>query len=208
MYLVNTGFKKEDTARVDQGWEIVERNVTRIRGMVSDILYYAKPREPNWELLSLKQVLEDVAGLVRTKVEEQNIVFNVESDLDGGEFEADKQALRSLLINLLENSFDACRIDSRKEAHIVNIKSRGYPDSVELIVEDNGIGMDQETSDKAFSLFFSSKGSEGTGLGLFISNRIALSHGGKITLESESGEGTRFIVRLPRVRPVEDLQPN
>ena len=70
-----------------------------------------------------------------------------------------------------------------------------------LLVRDNGIGMDRETREKAFTLFFSSKGTGGTGLGLFISNRIARSHGGRIELKSEAGVGTQFVVALPRSRP-------
>jgi signal transduction histidine kinase len=73
---------------------------------------------------------------------------------------------------------------------------------VEFEVEDSGIGMDQETLNKAFTLFFSSKGT-GTGLGLFISDKIAQAHGGSIELESKLGVGTRFVVRLPRTRPPE-----
>ena len=64
-------------------------------------------------------------------------------------------------------------------------------------VEDNGMGMDQETREKIFSLFFSSKGIKGTGLGLFISNKIVDKHGGTIEVDSEPGRGTRFLVRLP-----------
>jgi signal transduction histidine kinase len=64
-------------------------------------------------------------------------------------------------------------------------------------VEDNGLGMDRETREKIFSLFFSSKGIKGTGLGLFISNKIVDKHGGDIVVESEPGRGTRFTVRLP-----------
>ena len=55
IYLVNTGFKKEEDDRVEKGWEIVETNVGRIRSMVSDILYYAKEREPNWETVSCRR---------------------------------------------------------------------------------------------------------------------------------------------------------
>ncbi len=64
------------------------------------------------------------------------------------------------------------------------------------------MGMDQETQEKVFSLFFSSKGT-GTGLGLFISEKIARAHGGDIDLHSKLGEGTKFVVSLPRVRPNE-----
>jgi signal transduction histidine kinase len=64
-------------------------------------------------------------------------------------------------------------------------------------VEDDGIGMDKETREKAFSLFFSSKGLKGTGLGLFISNKIVDKHGGDIAVDSEPGRGTRFLIRLP-----------
>ena len=67
---------------------------------------------------------------------------------------------------------------------------------------DNGIGMDQETRERAFTLFFSSKRGSGTGLGLFISNKIAQAHGGEIELESELNRGTRMIVKLPRKPPI------
>jgi len=68
--------------------------------------------------------------------------------------------------------------------------------------------MERETREKAFSLFFSSKGTEGTGLGLFISNKIAQAHGGSIMLESEENKGTRFIVTLPRNRPIVKTDSN
>ncbi len=61
--------------------------------------------------------------------------------------------------------------------------------------------MDRETREKAFSLFFSSKGAGGTGLGLFIANKIAESHGGSISIESEVNTGSEFTVTLLRKRP-------
>ena len=207
MYLVNTGFEKDKQDRVQKGWETVQRNVDRIRGMVSDILYYAKDRVPNRESLSALKVAEEVYGLTDTRAKDQQVQLTTSLDQNSGEFEADSQAIRSMLVNLVENSIDACRLDCRKDQHHVAIRLRGLPDHVEFEVQDNGIGMDQETREKAFSLFFSSKGMEGTGLGLFISNRIALSHGGSITLESEPGSGTRFVVTIPRMwSPEEDPQ--
>ncbi len=68
----------------------------------------------------------------------------------------------------------------KKISHQIRIGLKGYPEYVEFEVYDNGIGMDQETRERAFSLFFSSKAGDGTGLGLFISNKIAQAHGGEI----------------------------
>ncbi len=212
MYLVDTGFKKDDQARVRKGWDTVQRNVARIRSMVSDILYYAKDRVPNWESLSAGSVAEEVYSLTASRAEDLNVRLSKTIDPVGGEFEADAQAVRSLLVNLVENSLDACRLDGKKPDHQVAVRLRGSNEHVQFEVEDNGIGMDQETREKAFSLFFSSKGTEGTGLGLFIADRIARSHAGTIELESQLGIGTKFTVRLPRKRPAgqepEDPHPS
>jgi PAS domain S-box-containing protein len=203
MYLVDSGFKKDNQQRVHKGWDTVKRNVARIQSMVSDILYYAKDRVPIWEPLSAVEVAQDICRLAESRAKDLNVELTVTIAPDVGEFEADPQAVRSLLVNLIENSIDACRLDVKNSVHRVDVRLQGAPDHVRFEVEDNGIGMDQETREKAFSLFFSSKGVEGTGLGLFISNKIALAHGGKILLESEIHKGTRFIVTIPRKRPGE-----
>ncbi len=200
IYLVNTGLEKNDQDRINKGWEIAQRNVERIRSMVLDILYYAKDREPEWEMVSGVELAKEVIGIVQPKA--AGLDVKLESDIDKkiGEFECDRKAMRSLLVNIIENSLDACRVDKDKESHQVNIKLEGTNDHVEFEISDNGIGMDQETKEKAFSLFFSSKGTEGTGLGLFVSNKIAMEHGGSIGLESELNKGSRFTIRIPRRR--------
>lgn len=202
IYLVNSGLKKNDRERIDRGWEIALRNVDRIRSMVMDILYYAKDREPEWTTISAEELLRDVSTDFAEKAARLNIEFVCQHDAEAGEFEADHQAVRSLLTNLMENSLDACRIDTKKDHHRIGVESAGTPDEVIFKISDTGIGMDRETREKAFSLFFSSKGSGGTGLGLFISHKIARSHGGRIEIVSEEGQGCTFLVALPRRRVV------
>jgi PAS domain S-box-containing protein len=201
IYLVNTGLKKNDRERIDKGWEIALRNVRRIRSMVMDILYYAKDREPNWEEISTFEMVEDVCKIMKERAENQDIQFLYELDKNIGDFEADKQAIRSMLLNLLENAIDACRIDTAKSSHKLIVRLKGDPDRVIFEIEDNGIGMDRETREKSFSLFFSSKGAGGTGLGLFIANKIAQAHGGSIKVESEEDKGSHFFIELLRKRP-------
>ncbi len=201
IYLVNSGLKKDDRDRIDQGWEIASRNIRRIRSMVMDILYYAKDREPMWEDLSIKDVMQEVCGLFEERAERQNIKFKCLVDTDNGEFEADRLAVRSLLLNLLDNSLDACRIDKKKADHLIVFETKSESENIVFQVSDNGIGMDRETREKALSLFFSSKGSGGTGLGLFIANKIAQSHGGAIDIQSTENKGSKFTVTMLKKRP-------
>jgi signal transduction histidine kinase len=174
--------------------------------MVLDILYYAKDREPDWKSLSSPAVVEEVFAQMHDKARHLGIDIRTEVDTEAGAFEADEKAIRALLVNLTENSLDACRLDRKKAIHEVKLRVSGDDACVKFEVEDNGIGMEQETREKAFSLFFSSKGSEGTGLGLFIANKIARAHGGSIQLESKVDVGTRFIVSIPRARSGAGLQ--
>jgi signal transduction histidine kinase len=68
---------------------------------------------------------------------------------------------------------------------------------VQVTVQDNGIGMTQEVQEQIFSLFYSSKGHQGTGLGLAVSDKILHEHGGGIQVESSAGEGSRFVLHWP-----------
>lgn len=199
IYLVNSGFAKDNTQRVKKGWDMVERNVGRIRSMVMDILYYAKDRELTLEPVNLQAMFDELSVDLEKKATDIDVDLTIDIPSDVGDFPADSLAVRAMLLNILENSFDACRGDKKKAKHWVKLSVRRVPPYMEFDIADNGIGMDQETREKLFSLFFSSKGVKGTGLGLFISNKIVDKHGGRITVESEPDKGTRFFVQLPLV---------
>jgi signal transduction histidine kinase len=187
--------------RIKKGWDMIKRNVDRIRRMVLDVLYYAKEREPDFEDLEIEPFANEVCDLFDKKAEETGIAFERRFEPDLGTFEADPNAMRSMLVNILENSFEACRADTKDEKHTVAFACKRAPDHVVFEINDNGIGMDRETRDKIFTLFFSSKGTAGTGLGLFISNKIATKHNGKILLDSVPGTGSTFRVSIPYKQP-------
>ncbi len=209
IYLMNSGYAKDDPKRVQKGWTMVQRNVERIRSMVLDILYYAKDRVPLWAPVSASDLAKDLTELMEKKAKDLGVDFQTEVASGAGAFEADPRAIRSMLTNILENSFDACRTDMEKEKHRVRFHVSEDPEDMIFRIEDNGTGIDQETREKVFSLFFSSKGIEGTGLGLFISNKIVTSHGGTIQVDSTPKVGTAFTVRIPKERsvPEEDGKP-
>jgi PAS domain S-box-containing protein len=202
IYMVNSGFERDKPERVRKGWEMVQRNVDRIRSMVLDILYYAKDRELTVEEIDFSRMMDELRDGIEKKAREIDVAveFSVADSVGG--FEGDGQAIRAMLINLLENSLDACRMDNEKDRHVVKVTVRRAEPWMVIEVSDNGIGMDRETREKIFSLFFSSKGLKGTGLGLFISNKIVDKHGGTIEVDSKVGRGTTFTVRIPlKARP-------
>jgi len=197
IYMVNSGFQKNKPERVKKGWEMVQRNVDRIRSMVLDILYYAKDRELSIEDVDIAALVDDIREGLEKKATDLDIELDIDVAADSGILPGDTQAIRAMLLNFLENSLDACRSDAAKKQHRIRLATRRETSWMTIEVEDDGIGMDRETREKAFSLFFSSKGLRGTGLGLFISNKIVDKHGGTIHIDSEPGQGTRFVVRLP-----------
>src|SRR5690606_17082480 len=108
----------------------------------------------------------------------------------------DKEALTDALLNLVLNALDAIPDDRMGEVRI-RTKLQRDKGRVELDVEDNGDGVPDEVRHRIFNLFFSTKGKGGTGIGLAVTRKIILEHGGDIWFESEAGHGTRFVFTLP-----------
>jgi signal transduction histidine kinase len=113
----------------------------------------------------------------------------------------DRNAMMQCLHNLAVNALDACtRTDDffPESPHVV-IRTNCRPEEpgVEYEVEDNGRGMDGDTRNRLFQGFFTTKGKKGTGVGLMISHKTVANHQGRITCESEPGNGTRFRIFIP-----------
>jgi signal transduction histidine kinase len=104
------------------------------------------------------------------------------------------------LLNLVTNAIDACRDhDPDAPDKMVTVrtqKTRGW--GVEYQVLDNGCGMNAATKRNIFERFFSTKGSEGTGIGLMIAKKIVDEHNGVIKVESQEGAGSNFFIKLPK----------
>jgi signal transduction histidine kinase len=197
MYLLNTGFEKENPAEIKEGWEVVKLTVDRIRKMVLDILFYAKERDLQWEQVDVLSFADEVALVVEPKMKTLGIEFERDFDASVGRFKVDPGFVNSALINILENAVDACTKDVSKARHKIVFRVEQDKDHIIFVVHDNGIGMDKETREKIFTLFYSSKGRQGTGLGLFIANKIIGQHGGSIHVDSVLGEGSQFCIKIP-----------
>lgn len=197
VYMLNSGFAKNDRALIDEGWETVQTMIKRIREMILNILFYAKEREVLPEKTDVRRFLKEVADAFASKCEKENIRFDVAIDSGLGVLDMDGAAMRAALANILENAIDACKADPSKPEHRIGLRAERTEAGIAIEISDSGHGMDPETVSRMFTLFYTSKGNRGTGLGLFVSKKSVEKHGGGIAVDSEKGKGTVFRITLP-----------
>lgn len=198
MYLLNTGFARQNQDQVKQGWEVLQLMVGRIRKQVLDILYYAKNRELNLVETDLRSFAEGLCLTVEARAADRGVAFERRFGESLGTFDADADVLAAALVNVLENAVDACSEKKEAGERRVTFELGEEAEEACFVVSDTGVGIDRDTREKMFTLFFSSKGTRGTGLGLFITHTMVRQHGGRILVESEPGRGSRFDIRVPR----------
>lgn len=198
VYKVNSGFRNGDQEMVQVGWDKVTGLISRIKGMVLDILFYAKKRELTLRTMQAADLAAQVAEAVTPKAQQLGVELSVEISPKLGTFAVDEVVLSAALVNILENAVDACLDDNTKPAHRVSFRARPDASGVFFEIEDNGVGMAADTLARLFTVFFSTKGSRGTGLGLFIAKKAVDQHGGRIGAVSEPGQGATFRIWIPR----------
>lgn len=196
-YVIEEGLKDGDIALATRGWDIVKRNIGEISNIAQNILYSSKKRNIKCHEVSPGEIVKDVVNLFREKAVTMNIELEYFSDPALPSVNLDPASMRRVLSNLIWNGMEACRQDKAKDFHSVIVRADFHDRcSCMFEVEDNGIGMDEDTIDKIFEEFYSDKGSDGTGLGLFVADKIVREHGGKIEVLSSPGKGTTFRVIL------------
>ena len=197
-YLLSSGLKKDDPARVARGCDMVRRNVDRIRSLALDVLYYAKDRSPSRAPVEAGAVVEEAASAATRRAGEHGIELTCEIHPSAGTFEVDAEAVRALLANLLDQAIDACRMDHSRPDHLVRIRAEGSGEQVEIAVSDSGRRAERESWVQALSPPVAPDAADGAALGLFVAHKIARAHGGRIDVSPDRDRGARLTVSLPR----------
>ena len=197
-YLIEMGLGDHDEEVVRKGWNIVEKNQNKISTMVMDMLSFSKEREPDLAPAQLNDVVADVVELMQVRAAELNVLLNWKPDGQMPVFQFDSDAIHRAALNVVTNAIDAC--EERPNGK-VDVSTRFLADEnlVQVIVEDNGVGISAEQLPKIFQVFVSDKGTRGTGLGLPVSQKIVKEHGGRIMVDSEMGRGSRFVLEFSAV---------
>jgi signal transduction histidine kinase len=204
LYLVESGFARKQETSVEEGWQIVKQTVARIRKLMLDILFYTKKRDFSFRQVEVSEFAGEISKAVAGKMEDQQIDFQAQYDNEMGSFAIDAGYLRAALSNILENAIDACAQLAAGESAIIGMTVSSDPRQVCFEITDSGVGMDADTLERLFTVFFSTKGRRGTGLGLFVANQVVEQHGGQIQVHSQPGKGTTFRIIVPRSPAVTD----
>ena len=133
--------------------------------------------------------------MVRSRAEKEDIELSLQSLEQPVMLSIDKTALMAAFVSILENGMDACK-ETRKKSWI-RFSALRKGTNIVFTIKDNGKGIEESKKDQIFNLFYSEKGDEGTGFGLFIAHRSVKQHGGTITVNSRPGKYTEFVITLP-----------
>jgi PAS domain S-box-containing protein len=198
-YVINSAMRKNDTELIGSGWRMVEKNIDQITNIVMDMLVYSKERKPQHQEVDPNALVMDVLELMKDRAEVSGVSLVHDLDSELGTVSVERTGIHRCLLNLVSNAIDACTLEGIMEGKgVVTVKTdkpAGW--AVRFQVIDNGTGIAEETKEKLFTGFFSTKGYKGTGLGLPVTQKIVKEHGGELSYESEEGEGTNFTLLLP-----------
>ncbi|WP_031435466.1 sensor histidine kinase [Methylomarinum vadi] len=177
----------DDDKRQRFSQKILER-LHHLERQVNDMLIYAKQGRLSMESFSLNNLLE----FVRENMAERPILFQLDNRVEADAMLGNEDALRGALMNLLNNSSEACGDDG--EISMTVFRQDDY--NLGIRIEDNGVGMSEQQRQRLFEPFYTTK-SSGTGLGLAVVDSVVSAHSGSIECRSVLGQGTVFTLLLP-----------
>lgn len=170
---------------------IVIDEVERLNRVITDLIGLSKPSDLTMKPIAVAGVVEHCTALISQEAELRDVTLSVEIPESVPEVMLDKDRFSQVILNLCLNSLDAMDDGGSLQVSVVP-----ETQSISVIVEDDGEGMDTETKERIFEPYFTTK-SHGTGLGLSVVHKIIEAHNGIIRVFSQKGKGTRFVIQLP-----------
>ena len=177
--------------RVVNKLKVVQRECDRLQRLLDDFLNYSKVREVNLEPTDLNAVVTELVDFFSPKAEETEVEILTYLDSKLPHVMLDREFFASALLNLMINAQQAM-----PDGGQLILRTSNPGKLVLLDVIDTGSGMDTKTASRIFEAFYSTK-TGGSGLGLPTTAKIVESHGGRISIQSDVGQGTKFTIELP-----------
>ena len=173
-------------------FSIIQKEITRINKIVDNFLCLGKPtiHEP-FEIVNLQDIIKEIRPILESDAANSSIAIRFQSDDKPYIVNCYEDQIKQVILNIAKNSFEACKPGDEV---IVSISEEN--DQVKIIIQDNGHGMSKEVLSKIFEPFFTTK-DYGSGLGLFVCQRIIHFFQGTLCITSKEQVGTTIKISLP-----------
>jgi putative nucleotidyltransferase with HDIG domain len=183
-----------DPARAESLNTVIDQTM-RISKIISDLMGYARPAEPEVADTSLQSMIENAFYMAQHRLPDNQVETSVEIPENVTKLHVDARQIEQVLVNLFVNGIQAMDGSGKLSLKVEHHEATG---TVSIQVTDTGPGIAAEDLNRIFDPFFTTKREgEGTGLGLAVSHRIVEAHGGRMTVSSRLGKGTTFTIQLP-----------
>lgn len=171
--------------------ELVYKEVKRINEIIAAFLNFARPNPFKPEKFKLSELFSEIETQYSRLLENKGIRLKI-SILDNHAVFWDKSQIKQAIINLIENAISAI-----SDHGLITINAKKKESSlIQIEITDNGIGLHEESINKIFNLYYTTK-SNGSGVGLSVVQKIISEHNGTIDVNSIINHGTTFIIKLP-----------
>lgn len=172
----------------------VQKECGNLETILTEFLQFARAGQPDLQDADLNELVQEFLSFLGPQASENGVELRPHLDANLPTVRIDDSLMRQVLSNLARNALQAM-----PDGGTLELITAVVNDEVQLQVIDSGQGMGPKTLEKMFQAFFSTR-SDGSGLGLPTVRRIIDAHEGRISCESEPGQGTRFTIHLPVCR--------
>lgn len=172
----------------------LKQEISSLNKIVNDFLSLARPKMKEKITFSIAAVLDEMMPLIENNIREHDATLKRSVETDA-QLIGSPDDFRRAVLNIILNAIDAVAAVKDRE-RVIDISFTKSKSRVKLTIVDNGIGMDEEEKNRVFNPYYSTKKS-GTGLGLYIAQKIIRDHGGAINITSDKNRGTVFDIFFP-----------
>ena len=186
--LQESGIKNSESSML---LDMINRNTVRINQLVSDLLNATKVIELHNKTVDINKIIDETLEMAADRIDLGKIKVEKNYWPEGCNVSVDEEIIKVAFLNIIVNAIEA----TEKNKGVLRLKTRKEGNRCLVEIEDNGSGMDEDTQQKLFEPYFTSK-PNGNGLGLTNTHNIIMTHRGKISVRSKPGKGSVFMVTL------------
>jgi signal transduction histidine kinase len=189
-----------DSPNLDEAREAAQRIIRdgqRASKVIARIRALSRKTETAMEPLDLNDAIEEVVVLAQGQLRQHRVAIRTKLAVDLPPVLGDRVQLQQVVLNLVMNAIEAMRSVEERPRELAIMTQQAQDGEVCVAVQDTGIGLDAESTEKIFDAFYTTK-REGMGMGLSISRSIVINHGGRLWAIPNDGPGTTFQFIVPK----------